>query len=208
MRTKRSHYAGTASKRRQIVMAALDCFTEMGFVDTTMEDIRTRSGASNGSIYHHFKSKEQLAAAVYVEGIADYQKGLSGELAKHTDPRKGVYAIVRYHLGWVERNRVWARFLFTMRHADFMRVSEDSLSQYNRDFAGGLSKWLKEHVKKGNIRQLSFDMYVSLILGPCQEYARLWLARKHKSELEPAINEIAGAVWQGIRVRSEGGTGK
>ena len=34
-----------------------------------------RARASIGSIYHHFRSKEQLAAALYVEGLRDYQEG-------------------------------------------------------------------------------------------------------------------------------------
>ena len=62
------------SEKRQgkIIRAAQACFAEFGFANTTMEDIRRRSGASNGSIYHHFSSKEGLAAA-----IADlrYQSG-------------------------------------------------------------------------------------------------------------------------------------
>jgi len=40
-----------------------------------MADIRVRARASIGSIYHHFRSKEQLAAALYVEGLRDYQEG-------------------------------------------------------------------------------------------------------------------------------------
>ncbi len=33
-----------------------------------MEDIRKLSGASIGSIYHHFANKELLARALYLEG--------------------------------------------------------------------------------------------------------------------------------------------
>ena len=82
MRKYRTQYAGTESRRKQIILTALACFVEMGFVDTTMEDIRVRSKSSNGSIYHHFKSKDQLAAAVYLEGIIDYQEGMAAELEK------------------------------------------------------------------------------------------------------------------------------
>jgi AcrR family transcriptional regulator len=202
MRKKREQYAGTASKRQQIIMAALECFSESSFVDTTMEDIRIRSGASNGSIYHHFKSKDQLAAAVYLEGIIDYQKGLAEELEKQSGAREGVHAIVRYHLGWVDKNRVWAKYLFSMRHADFMKLTEDSILQYNRDFGAELSSWFGAHIDKGNIRNLPRELYISLILGPCQEYARFWLTRNPQPDLEPIINEIAEAAWQGLRVRN------
>jgi AcrR family transcriptional regulator len=79
MRKQHARNTGTVERRRQIIQAALSCFTAMGFANTTMEEIRIRSGASNGSIYHHFKNKDQLAVAVYLEGIIDYQSSLLNE---------------------------------------------------------------------------------------------------------------------------------
>src|SRR5215475_5808955 len=67
---------GSHDRQRGILMAALDCFTTRGVSATTLEDIRAKSGASIGSIYHHFRSKENLAATLYVEGLRDYHAGL------------------------------------------------------------------------------------------------------------------------------------
>ena len=179
--------------------AALDCFVEMGYVDTTMEDIRVRSGASNGSIYHHFKSKDQLAAAVYIEGIRDYQAGLVAVLPD-LSARDGIYEIVRYHLGWVGGNRLWSRYLFSMRHADFMKSSENSISQHNAEFNDKLSVWFKKQVMAGKLRRLPREMYISLIWGPCQEYAKHWLAGNgNPDDLEFAAREIGKAAWQALR---------
>ena len=68
----------TASARRRaaIVAAALECFTRKGVAATTVEDLRRGSGASIGSIYHHFASKEHVAAALYLDALADYQRGM------------------------------------------------------------------------------------------------------------------------------------
>ena len=52
------------SRRQAILEAALTCFTSKGFTETTMEDIRKLSGASTGSIYHHFENKEMLARSL------------------------------------------------------------------------------------------------------------------------------------------------
>ncbi len=199
MRRKREQYAGTASKRRQIIRAALSCFVETGFVDTTMEDIRAKSKASNGSIYHHFKSKEQLAAAVYLEGIRDYQKGLIEEIRKHDEARRGVRAIVRYHLNWVDGNRVWARYLFTMRHADFMKASEDAISKCNRELGAAFKEWAEEQMDKGSLRRMPMDLFVSIILGPCQEYASSRLARGPRSDIRRAIEALGESAWRALK---------
>ncbi len=82
MKTKNSKHTTTAARRTEIIRAALACFTELGFTPTGMVDIRRKSNASTGSIYHHFKSKEQLAAEVYLEGIRDYQEGFVTALGR------------------------------------------------------------------------------------------------------------------------------
>ncbi len=201
MRKRRGPSRGTAERRRAIVEAALACFTEVGFLDTTMQDIRRRSGASNGSIYHHFKSKEQLAAAVYLQGIADYQAGLGARLGRSASARAGVEAIVRYHLEWVAARADWARYLFRMRHAEFMALAEGSIAQANREFAGALGDFFHRHVETGALRRLPPELYLSLILGPCQELARLWLLEKRPIDLGRAAGELSAAAWQALRGR-------
>ena len=69
----RARLKRSEGRRREIIKAALTCFTEHGFEKTGMALIREHSGASTGSIYHHFQSKEQLGAAVYLESILDWQ---------------------------------------------------------------------------------------------------------------------------------------
>ena len=199
MKKQRTQYKGTQQRRRQIIEAALSCFNEMGFVDTTMEDIRVRSGASNGSIYHHFKSKDQLAAEVYLEGIIDYQKGMLEELSMQQQAREGIYAIVGYHLRWVSENNEWARYLFTMRHAGFMKETEKPIKEENAKFVKGFGEFFRRHIDQGTLRSLPGELYISLLLGPCQEFARHWLTRPICFDLNLVINEIASAAWNALK---------
>ena len=82
--------AATAERKHRIRAAALACFTELGYEHATMEDIRTRAGASTGSIYHHFKSKEQLAADLYLAGLQDAQAYNIAAIRKHTATEAGI----------------------------------------------------------------------------------------------------------------------
>jgi AcrR family transcriptional regulator len=189
----------TGERRGQIVAAALACFSETSYAGVTMEDIRRRSGASNGSIYHHFKSKEQLAAAVYLEGIRDYQQQLLGGLTDELPARDGVFAIIRNHLGWVAANPDWARFLFRMRHEGFMSEAEGAIAVENREFAAVLGRFFGRHAAAGAFRKLPVEIFISLVLGPCQEYARLWLDRALTTEMDRAADQIAAAVWDSIK---------
>ena len=53
-----------ASRREEILDAALVCFSRDGFHRTTMRDIVSESGLSPGAIYNYFKSKEEIVEAI------------------------------------------------------------------------------------------------------------------------------------------------
>src|SRR6266566_8365174 len=95
----------SAGRRSRILEAALACFNERGFTATTIEEICQRSGASVGSVYHHFGGKEGLAAALYVEGLRDYQRGFRDVLERNPGAGEGIESLVRHHLRWVGAHR-------------------------------------------------------------------------------------------------------
>lgn len=52
--------ATKAARRAQIIEAAVACFLEKGYTNTSMSDIIKASGLSSGSIYSHFSGKEDI----------------------------------------------------------------------------------------------------------------------------------------------------
>ncbi|MEO8440034.1 MAG: TetR/AcrR family transcriptional regulator [Spartobacteria bacterium] len=58
-------------RREQILDAAMHCFAERGFHQTTMHDISGRAGVSVGLIYRYFKNKEEVIAALASEHKKD-----------------------------------------------------------------------------------------------------------------------------------------
>jgi AcrR family transcriptional regulator len=199
MRRIDSKNKGTESRRRDIIMAALACFSQKNVSETRMEDIRGMSGASIGSIYHHFKSRSKLAAAVYIEGIRDYQDGVLAVIEKNPDARGGVIAIVSFHLTWARDHPDWGRFLFQRRHAAFMDETEAEFAALNRRFFDGVSTWVMRHMKSGEFRKTSPGVFISLLLGPCQEYTRLFLFENAVTDIDVAISEIGEAVWRSLK---------
>lgn len=192
---------GTATRRDEILRAALECFTSRGFAATTMEDIRRESGASIGSIYHHFGGKESLAAALYLDGLASYQAGLMGVLDGSPRAEAGVKAVVRHHLDWVSANPALARYLLSSREAEVVAATREPLRELNRSFFAAFDRWLAPHLSAGTLRRLPIDVLHSVLLGPSQEFARLWLAGRTSSAIEDVRDELARAAWNALRMK-------
>src|SRR5579859_6061631 len=93
----------TASRRQAILQAALQSFLSKGFTVTTMEDIRQLSGASTGSIYHHFENKEMLALALYQEIWSEINTALLQSLSA-MPPCEGIKALVYAYMDWFEQH--------------------------------------------------------------------------------------------------------
>jgi AcrR family transcriptional regulator len=183
-----------------ILTAALECFDERGFSATTIEEIRARSGASIGSIYHHFGSKEQIAAELYVEGLRTYQQGFARALEDRADdPEGGIRGVVRHHLRWVERNPRLARFLMNRRETELRLATEARVRELNREFFPRVAAWFKRHVETGALRPLPNDLREPVLLGPCQELSRLWLAERTRISLRAAERGLSDATWRALR---------
>src|ERR1035437_9135265 len=67
------------ARRQQIVEAARVRFASHGFARTSMADIVTESGLSNGAIYRYFASKEEIVIAVCEQASDALPKALTVE---------------------------------------------------------------------------------------------------------------------------------
>ena len=165
----------TQARRRDILDAALALFLERGVSETTADDMRARSGVSVGSFYHHFAGgKGDVAAALYLETIAEYQAGFLAELRRHRQVARGVTATVRYHLRWVESHRDAARFLFNYGDLELRSRPDEALAQLNTRLVLEVRNWAA-NVGAVELAALPTDVTTALWLGPAQHFARRWL---------------------------------
>lgn len=182
-------------RARAILDAALSVFLESGVPAASIEEIRRRSGASVGSLYHRFGSKEGIAAAVYLDALRDYQREFVAALNRSRSAADGIRAGVRAHLRWVLRNPERAQYLFVA--ADIRRIAGDDLRALNDAFFASVTGWLDGH--GGEIRAASIDVVYALWLGPSQELSRLWLARGQRGSLRTETTQLADAAWRSLR---------
>lgn len=191
--------AATEERRQQILAAALLAFTVKGYTATTIEDIRERSGASTGSIYHHFGSKKQVAAALLVDGLGQEQRHGVRVLQGASSAEAGVRAFVTSYFRWVEANPLLAAYLLASRTDEVRNLTRPAVEELNRAFRRDVREWLRPHIAAGEIRELPIDLYHFLWLAPAQDFARSWLAKRTQTPLAEAAGVFADAAWTVLR---------
>ena len=193
-------HARSALRRRQVLDAALSCFGERGIERTAIGDICTASGASVGSLYHQFDGKHGVAAALYLDTLADFQSAVLAGLAAAADARAGLHALIAAHIRWVERNPERARFLQQARHAGVVASRAPEIADLNREFGRTIAAWMATHVAAGRLRASLVDLFIAQLLGPVQEYVRGRLSGRDGTAPDAAIEALAAAAWRALGI--------
>ena len=63
-----------ANRRREILMAALQAFSEKGYDKTSVNDIVRVSGLSKGTLYWYFKNKQAIFVAMIEYGLPGHRR--------------------------------------------------------------------------------------------------------------------------------------
>lgn len=157
-----------ASTRGRIVQAARDLFVSRGYSGTSISDVLTAAGVSRGALYHHFDSKEDVFAAVFVATSSDAVRAASGGVASTASP---LDALVHACLTWlrVSTEPGVARILFedgpTALGWQRCRTLEEATS------LGVMRRALLTAVDSGEIEATSVDIAARLINAVLAEAA-------------------------------------
>lgn len=188
----------TPTRRDAILNAALTAFSNSGYETTSIEDICTGASASVGSFYHHFGSKEGVAAALYAEAIERFQASLRAVLAEPLSPQAMVSILVSSHLTWVRDNEPWARYLLQMGTAPATAAAQPAVSESNRALFDAVGAWSAPLVDQGVIVPLTPPALVAQILGPSYFLTRAWLAGG-PDITDVLIRQFSESAWRSIQ---------
>ncbi|MCD6016955.1 MAG: transcriptional regulator, TetR family [Bacteroidetes bacterium] len=147
-------------KKEEILKSALKLFAEFGFHATPTSKIAKEAGVANGTLFHYYKTKEELILALY--------KHTQGELSKYVYSRvsqedsleivfKSVYC---NSIEWALENKAEFQFIQQFSSSPFHTLisTEDINSQ-----AAILLDFIHEGIKSADIKPLPADLLQTLI---------------------------------------------
>jgi AcrR family transcriptional regulator len=87
-----------AGRRGQLVRESARLFREKGYEGTSVRDIAAATGLQSGSWVYHFKTKQDILAAVMEEGLEQALARIEEIARQSLPPRQQFRALVRTHL--------------------------------------------------------------------------------------------------------------
>ncbi len=112
-------------RRLDILNAAERLFSENGFFKTSMVEIAEAAEFAIGTVYHFFKSKEDIYISLIEEKMEDFARLIDARLAETASSQDKLGAVIRTKLEYFEQNRnffriyvsEWSGFEWTVKSA-------------------------------------------------------------------------------------------
>jgi AcrR family transcriptional regulator len=186
------------SRRRETILrCARELFLEKGFAATTIAEIRAASGATTGSIYHAFGSKEGIALALVRDAIAAWTL-VTRSLQRSEDAEDLIRATVEGLLTWAGDDPVGFQVLDQLRSQGESGAAGSELFQMLEVGRATSRVVLKDFVADGTIRAIDACLAQALILGPSFEYLRSLSHSENLTPTKAALAELSDAAWCSI----------
>jgi AcrR family transcriptional regulator len=111
------------AKARRIIDAAIQLFAERPYHEVRMEDIAARARVAKGTLYLHYKDKEDLFAGIMNDGLRLLVDRIEESLVEAMPAEEKLLVMNRESFRYFERNHF---FLDVIQRVEFFRVAAKS----------------------------------------------------------------------------------
>lgn len=163
--------------RRRLIAAALELFTTIGFRATTTPMLAERAGIAEGTIYRHFRGKDELLNAAYRQ-VQDWAAAMvrAVEADRELPVRDRLLGVARRLLEEAAREPAAMRMLLQVREDRYL---DDASRESARRFRDALQRVMASGKSDGVVRA-----------GPADLWAGVWLAI-----VAFAAERVGGGEW-------------
>ena len=184
--------------REDLLAAGLAVFDRDGFEGATVAAIRTRARASNGSFFHFFGSKKELAGTLFLEILGRYHASVLAGVTEPCGAQEGVRRLIRAHLDWVVNNRREARYLFEISRSEWTEEVRGAQRERNSRLAEAVERWRAPLLARGELLPMTAALFFSQIIGPAQIFCRAWLSGRDRADPRDQIDVLIACATRAV----------
>lgn len=148
------------TKKTEVIDAALSLFMRKGIKATTTRDIALRAGISEGTIYRHFESKEELAESIFEQNLNYFWKFLKGYLKHANGPEEMLRAYIEGFFEFSRREQRRYSFIIAAHQTELKKLSREKMKPKQM-----LTKILRLGQKQGLFRKMDLQLAGAMVMG-------------------------------------------
>lgn len=183
----------------EILDGAAQCFMEMGFQGTSIDDVARRLNATKGLIYHYYASKTDLFFDVHREGMRRLNAAVETAAGRGENGRDTLQAMLEAHALTMLQNIAYLAVVVQGVHMHRIsattlaqRTVLDELMQIRKNFEKMFLAAMKRGEQDGSIRVGNARIAVKSMLGAIN-WTAIWY-RPRPNETRAHQRAIAAQI--------------
>lgn len=179
-----------ASRKDEILRLASQLFRDVGYHSATMEKIAEVAGIAKPTLYHYFRSKEEILFSIHLLYITPLIESQRARVERGTNSARVVYEVIAEHLRVVaESPGLLQSFIDHQRELSDERRAE--MKANRRLYRQLVEKSFQSDVDLGVIPPCDTRTVAFSLFGMCN-----WASRSHSRLTVDEVDELATRLWR------------
>lgn len=185
--------------RDTVLRSALELFTHNGYFNTSMRDITRESCVSTGSIYHYFKDKEGVAAALYQNLLERMQSELQQISQQHDSAEAQCRAVISPLFDIADSEPQVMAFMLYTKHREFLPSERPICSSAPFE---QMREMVMRGMQRGEIRQGDVMVASSCLFGSSIRMISSALDGLLQKPRSHYLEEVWGCSWRAVATQT------
>ena len=184
--------------KKTIFESAIKVFSDSGYDGSTMDAIAINAGVAKGTLYYHFKSKEEIFKYIITEGMNIIIEQIEAATDKEEDSLLKLKILCRVQLSLVYENRDFFKVIMSQLWGQEIRHLQ--IREVVRVYISIIAKHLKGAMEQGIIKKSETSFMAYTFFGTLCSAAVYELINKDNTDVEDVIDNLMKYILTGIQV--------
>lgn len=196
--------AHSGSARDRILEAAASLFARFGFHETTIDEIAEHAAVAKGSIYYHFKGKDEILAELIDEGFRIIQRSVEASVDEVRSPLAQVQTLIRQHFALHVEYYDLARVLFSGTRRGLAPEATRRIDEAQERYRSYVIDLMEQGMRSGDFRLMEPEFLAASLIGSLNAVAQEWhRARSEGKKIHSDVlaDELVDVCLEGLIAR-------
>lgn len=182
------------NKKEKLLETSIRLFVLQGFENTPTIQITEESGVASGTLFYHYKTKEDLINAAYMHIKQDLVEEMNRYYNEHDDFKTKLKSFWIGYTKWALKKRNYNLFLTIFLNSKYIseesqKEAESMLKRYNDAYVC--------EMENNTLKDLSYELFGKILFSLHQIFIAEYSKREKVDDIE--IEESFDVVWGAIK---------
>jgi len=183
--------------RKTVLETTLRLFSDNGYFNTSIHDIRREAGVSIGAIYHHFRNKEALAQCLYDDLLQRMSVAISEVVEERTGCREQCRGIIALLFDLTVEEPRMMQFVLLAKHREYLPDEPPICS--SQPFSM-MRQVLEQGIESGEVRTIEPWVAATAMFGGALRMMSLELDGTLDRPLPEYLEQVLDCGWRAVKV--------